>query len=98
MGRALFALHDHNAAAKQFRSVIAGCAGKPLAQAEHRALLAACYAKREHYNLARAEYEAVIAAGFEEAVFTREARAQLARLKTNNAADAEALRLPPVNR
>lgn len=98
IGHAQFALHDYDAAAEQFRNVISACKGKPLAQAENRALLATCYVKQEKYDLARAEYETVIAAGFEEAAFTRQAREQLARLKANDATDGEAMRLPATNR
>lgn len=71
LGRAQFALHDYSAAAEQFQRELASCAGKPLAEAENRVLLAACYAKQEKYDLARVEWEAVVAAGFEEAFFTQ---------------------------
>ncbi|MBC8143703.1 MAG: hypothetical protein H7Y38_19920 [Armatimonadetes bacterium] len=91
VGLALFALRDYDAAATQFQIVLTQCAGKPLAQAEAHARLAACYAKQERDDLARAEYEAVIAAGFEEAVFTSEARTQLSRLQNPDA--PEPLRL-----
>lgn len=98
LGRALFALHDYNTAAEQFQAVLTACAGKPLAEAENRALLAACYAKQEKFDLARAEWKAVVAAGFEEAFFTQEARTQLARLQTNDTSETEPMRLSVGNR
>jgi tetratricopeptide (TPR) repeat protein len=97
-GRALFALHDYGAAIERFQMALVACAGRPLAEAETRVLLAVCYAKQEKYDLAMAEYEKVIAAGFEEAVFTQEARAQLARLRTNTVTDGEKVRLRAMNR
>lgn len=93
VGRTLFTLRDYDAAAKQFQTAIAGSAGKPLAEAEYRSLFAACHAKQEQFDLARAEWEAVGSAGFEEAAFTQEARTRLARLRANDAADVEPVRL-----
>ncbi len=77
VGRALFTLRDYDDACRRFQHVIDHCAGNPLTQAQNRALLAACYTKQECPNRARAEWEAVVATGFIEAAFTREARAGL---------------------
>lgn len=97
-GRALFALCDYGAAIERFQTALVACAGKPLTEAEIRTSLAACYVKQEKYNLAATEYEKVIAAGFEEAWFTQEARTQMARLRASCVGDGEAVRLRVMNR
>ncbi|MBC8137942.1 MAG: hypothetical protein H8F28_18845 [Fibrella sp.] len=93
LANAYFALHDYSKAADVWRELIAGSPELSLSQSEFRARLAASYARMEQFDLASAEYEGVIAAGFEEAAFTHEARTQLARLRANDATDSEPVRL-----
>lgn len=78
LARAEMALKDYPPAAERLEKLVETLAHIPLAQAEYRALLGVCYTEMGRIADARIQYEQVIAAGFEEAVFTRKARTELA--------------------
>jgi tetratricopeptide (TPR) repeat protein len=80
LARAEFTLREYASAAERLEALVRDTGHLPLAQAEYRTLLASTHAKMGRTDAAHAEYGRVIAAGFEEAVFTRTARAELAGL------------------
>lgn len=80
LARAEFALQEYSPAAERLEALVRHTGHLPLDQTEYRALLAEAYAKLGRTDEARAEYERVIAAGFDEAVFTQTARQALEEL------------------
>ncbi|MBC8138977.1 MAG: hypothetical protein H8F28_24135 [Fibrella sp.] len=89
LARAESAMQDYPRAAERWESLVQNSAHTPLAKAEYRVSLAASYAQMGRVADARVQYEQVIAAGFEEAVFTQKARAELSGLPADSP-DADA--------